>query len=129
MHPWARTNEHLETQAACERNETAQIPIARPNERSGLRFMMVPEYVSRNDADACRFHFGQFGFPVLSGHARKMKFAHDGQPGLAVEYEIAVVDFDFVATRRDVGTEMEIVRLRCRGLFACVNTQQSRCRR
>ena len=68
------------------------VRFLRDDSELALDFLMVdPEYVSGHDVDATGFHLEEFLAPLILGNTRKVKFAHDGYPRLAVEQQTAAV--------------------------------------
>ena len=109
VRPRAGTHDNLEALFLRLKHEIADGEIAGETEFALDFFVMDPEEIGGNDVDAARFQFRELGGPLVAGDARKMQFAHDRDPRLAVAHEVQAVDAD-LAAGRILSAEIQVVR-------------------
>ena len=97
MRPGADAGDDVHAVFGAELDEAAEIFVAGPVPLAFDFFVMDPDDVGGDDLDAGGFHLEDFGFPLGFGNAGVVDFAHDGEPGFAVEGEVLGVEAEGVA--------------------------------
>ena len=99
MRPGADAGDDVHAVFGAELDEVAEVFVAGPVPLAFDLFVVDPDEVGGDDLDAGGLHLEDFGFPLGFGDAGVVDFAHDGEPGFAVEGEVLGVEAEDVAVR------------------------------
>jgi len=108
--PGAGPQPDVHTVLGAELDEVAKVAAAAPVEVAFDLFVVDPDDVGGDDVDAGGLHLEDLVLPLRLGEPGEVEFAHDREPGLAVEHKIAAIHLERVAVGGDAA-EMEVAGL------------------